>query len=71
LALTARDHGARVLAGAHDDHAAGDLAFAVQFRDAAAHLGADLDGRRRRRAHGHAAGCRFSGTREIVERLRR
>ena len=33
---------ARVLAGANDDNAAGDLAFAVQFSDAAAHFGAEL-----------------------------
>ena len=37
------DGGARVLARAQDDHAADGLALAVQFADAAAHLGPELD----------------------------
>jgi hypothetical protein len=41
----------RVLARAHDDHAAGRFALAVQFADAAPHLRPDLDARHVAQAH--------------------
>jgi hypothetical protein len=44
------------------DHAAGDFALAVQFGDAAPHLGADLHALRRRPDARHATGVAvFSG----------
>ena len=56
LVLDGLDGGARVLAGAHDHHAPGHFAFAIQFRDAAAHFRSDLD--RRDVAQQHRCGTR-------------
>ena len=60
----------RILARTHHDHAARDFAFAVQLRDAAAHLRADLDSRHVPQANRYAGvGRRDRNLAEIVERL--
>ena len=57
LRLDAVDHAQRVLAEAHDDDAADDLALAVELGDAAADVGADA-ARARRRRRGSACRAR-------------
>ncbi len=51
LRLDGTDRFQRVLARSHDDDAAGDLAFAVQLGNPAAHLRADLNARHVAEAH--------------------
>src|SRR3546814_8445744 len=55
LRLDRRDCCAGVLARAHHDHAAGDLALAVQLGDAAPDVGAELDRRDVTERHRNAA----------------
>ena len=70
LGLHRRDGRAGVLAGAQDHHAAGDLALAVEFGDAAPHFRADLDRGHVAEAHWDAAGRRLQrhGL-EVLDRL--
>ncbi len=70
LRLHRLDRRQRVLALAHHDDAAHDLAFAVQLGDAAPHLGADLDARDVAQRDGRARLAHVERDRaEIVERL--
>ena len=70
LGLHRLDGGQRVLARAHDDHAARHFAFAIEFRDAAAHLRPDLDARHVAQLHRNATvGGRQRDCPEVVERL--
>ena len=55
LGLDGRERVLRILARAQDDHAARDFAFAIEFGNAAPHLGADLD--RGHIAHAHRHTC--------------
>jgi hypothetical protein len=60
----------RVLAVAHDHHAAGHLALPVQLRDAAAHLRTHLDARHVSQHHRCAAlGSAQRNSGEVLERL--
>jgi hypothetical protein len=70
LRLDGVDRRQRILAGAHDDYAAGNLALAVELRDAAAHLGSDLDARDVGEMNRHAGLRRQQrNAPEVIERL--
>ena len=70
LGLDRSDRLERVLARAHDDDAAGGLALAVEFADAAPHLGADLHARHVTEAHRDpGVGRQQRHLAEIIQRL--
>ena len=63
------DGGLRVLARAQDDDAASDFALAVEFGDAAAHFGADLDRRHIAELYRNARAHDQRDRPEVVERF--
>src|SRR3546814_15006584 len=70
LRLNGRDRTPGIGTRAEDDHAASDLAFAVQFGNAAPHLGADLDRGDIAKPHRHpACRCLQWNAAEVVERF--
>ena len=70
LRLDRGDRLQRILARAHHDDAAGDLAFAVEFGDAAPHLRTDLDARDVAQPHRHAGVAREQrNPAKVLERL--